>query len=90
VGSSHETSKDMSRKYEIEIDELLTELFREEWMDKEDWAQFRRTIFTKSGITYDELEASLEEGVEKGHTLKQQIIILKKQFQHLKDSEADD
>lgn len=73
-----------SRKYEQEIEELLTDLFREDWMDQEDWRQFRRIIFTKSGISYDELEKSLDDGIERGFTIKQQLIILRKQFDGLK------
>ena len=80
----------MARKYEKEIEKLLSDLFREDWMLKEDWEQFRRTVFTKSGITYDQLEESLDKGIEEGFTLKQQLIILKKQFGNLKDSEAND
>lgn len=72
------------RKYEQEIEQLLTDLFREDWMDQDDWKQFRRTIFTKSGISYDELEKSLDDGTEKGFTIKQQLIILRKQFEGLK------
>ncbi|GEM_PF-3919060 len=79
----------MTRKYEAQIEALLSDLFREGSMDKKDWEQFRRTIFTKSGITYDELEKSLDKGVEEGFTLKQQLIILRKQFGDLKD-ETDD
>ena len=80
----------MARKYEKEIEDLLSGLFKEDWMQKEDWEQFRRTIFTKSGITYDQLEESLDKGTEEGFTLKQQLIILKKQFGDLKDSKTDD
>lgn len=80
----------MGRKYETEIDQLLSDLFREDWMAREDWAQFRRTIFTKSGITYDDLEKSLDKGLEQGFTIKQQLIILRKQFGDLKDTKADD
>lgn len=80
----------MARKYEKEIEELLSDIFREDWMQKEDWAQFRRTIFTKSGITYDELEKSLDKGLEQGFTIKQQLIILRKQFGDLKDSKTND
>jgi len=79
----------MPRKYEKEIEELLSDIFREDWMQKEDWQQFRRTIFTKSGITYDDLEESLDKGLEKGFTLKQQLIILRKQFGDLKNSQTD-
>jgi hypothetical protein len=74
----------MSRKYEQEIESLLVDLFFEDSMTKEEWNQFRRTIFTKSGITYDELESSLDEGIQAGFTLKQQLIILRKQFANIK------
>lgn len=70
----------MERKYTKEIDELLIDLFREEWMEDDDWVQFRRTIFTKSGFSYDELETAIDEGIKMGYTVKQQMTILRKQF----------
>lgn len=59
--------------YEKEINELLTKLFREPWMNNFDWDVFLKQIETKLGLSIKRISNDLQDGIDKGHTIDSQI-----------------
>jgi len=66
-------------KHEIEIDNLLKELFYDEsWMGEEDYKEVIYLTFETVGVTKQKLSDDIETGIKNGHTVKQQIDLLKR------------
>ncbi|MCK9574813.1 MAG: hypothetical protein WC979_02830 [Candidatus Pacearchaeota archaeon] len=62
-------------KYEKEIKKLLSDVFRESWMNESDWQEFLsddRIIVRMNNISKD-----IEEGIKNGYTVDEQIAIVK-------------
>jgi len=68
-------------KYEKEIDELLIELFREDWMDDDEHEEVLKLSFERLGITKQKLSESIQVGVDNGHSVEDQFDLIRK---HLK------
>jgi hypothetical protein len=67
-------------KYEEEANNILNELFRESWMDDDDWDGFINDLFKLTGLSVDKLSEQLEQGVNNGYSVEKQIEILKLLF----------
>jgi len=66
-------------KYENEIDALLKDLiYDKSWMDDEDYKEVVEETFKILGITKQKLSDDIEIGVKNGHTVEQQIALLKR------------
>jgi len=66
-------------KHETEIDKLLKELlYDERWMDDVDYKEVIDLTFKTMGITKQKLSDDIEVGIKNGHTVKQQIDLLKR------------
>ena len=61
-------------KYKL-TNEILEKIFKEDWMDENDWNDMMSTIKQKGFIT--QLENALEVGVKNGYSVEQQIEIAK-------------
>ena len=61
-------------KYKL-TNEILEKIFKEDWMDENDWNDMMSTIKQKGLIT--QLENALEVGVKNGYSVEQQIEIAK-------------
>lgn len=59
------------------LNKLLEDLFREEWMDDEDWSEYQTLFKQKTGVDVDELMRQVEIGEQNGYNIDEQIIILK-------------
>ena len=66
-------------KYETEINEILdTVLPKEIWMTDEEHNEVIEETFKHMGINKQKLSDDIEVGVKNGHTVKQQIDLLKR------------
>jgi len=70
-------------KYQDEINQLLKDLFHEEWMSEEDFKEFKSMYFQQSGITMQKLSDEMQVGVDNGHTIQEQIELCRKGFNEL-------
>ena len=68
-------------KYEKEIDEIMKSLLYEDWMDEKDLKEIINLSFQYKGITKQDLSDKLEEGVNLGHPIEEQIKLIKTIFQ---------
>lgn len=59
------------------LNKLLEDLFREDWMDDEDWSEIQILYKQKTGIDVNELLRQVEIGEKNGYTIDEQLIILK-------------
>ena len=71
-------------KYLNEAKALVSEMFREDWMNDDEWVEFTTAVFAITGLTYEQLAKNIEDGVEKGYSIEEQISVLKT---HLKNNE---
>ena len=62
-------------KRQIFTEQLLSEIFRKNWMDDNDWNDMMSAIKQQGLIS--QLENSLEVGVRNGYSVEQQIEIAK-------------
>lgn len=69
-------------KYLKEVDRLLKELFREDWMNDEDWIEFLEEVERTSGITRERLSIDIESGVNNGYPFETQIQMLKENLMY--------
>lgn len=60
---------------QIFTEQLLSEIFRKDWMDDNDWNDMMSAIKQQGLIS--QLENSLEVGVRNGYSVEQQIEIAK-------------
>lgn len=60
---------------QIFTEQLLSEIFRKDWMDDNDWDDMMSAIKQQGLIS--QLENSLEVGVRNGYSVEQQIEIAK-------------
>ncbi|QQO97448.1 hypothetical protein Molly5_154 [Maribacter phage Molly_5] len=67
-------------KYKVEIDNLLRELFREDWMDEDDWVEFLRILQEDQGVTTEVLSNNLEEGLKNGYSIEDQLALTRDYF----------
>ena len=65
-------------KYEKEIDKLLEELFRADWMSDEDYYNFVKEVLSQTGISKQILSEQMELGVMNGFDIETQIEAVKK------------
>ena len=70
-------------KYQDEINQLLKDLFHEEWMSEEDFKECKSLDFQQSGITMQKLSDEMQVGVDNGHTIQEQIELCRKGFNEL-------
>lgn len=69
----------MSVKHEKEILAFLRELlYDEEWMSEEEYQDLVEETYRTTGITQQEFSDNLEEGIKKGHTIEQQLELVRK------------
>jgi len=68
--------------YLEEVDRLLKDLFREDWMDDEDWIGFLEEVERTSGITPERLSSDIEAGVNNGYPFEKQIQMLKENLMY--------
>jgi hypothetical protein len=69
-------------KYLKEVDRLLKELFREDWMNDGDWIEFLEEVERTSGITRERLSIDIESGVNNGYPFETQIQMLKENLMY--------
>jgi predicted transcriptional regulator len=69
-------------KYLKEVDRLLEELFREDWMNDDDWNNFLEEVERTSGITIERLSSDIEIGVNNGYSFDTQIQMLKENLMY--------
>ena len=60
-------------KHEKEIDALLEELFRSEWMTDEDYSMFLKEVFKQTGISKQTLSEQIELGEINGFSVETQL-----------------
>jgi hypothetical protein len=60
-------------KHEKEIDALLEELFRSEWMSDEDYSGFLNEVFKQTGISKQILSEQIELGIINGFDVETQL-----------------
>jgi DNA repair exonuclease SbcCD ATPase subunit len=60
-------------KHEKEIDALLEELFRSEWMTDEDYSVFLKEVFKQTGISKQTLSEQIELGEINGFGVETQL-----------------
>jgi hypothetical protein len=65
-------------KHEKEIDKLLEELFRADWMSDEDYSNFVKEVLSQTGISKQLLSEQMELGVMNGFDIETQIEAVKK------------
>ena len=66
-----------SKDYYEVAEQMLKELFWEDWMEKEDWEEFENTLYKATGLTREKLGADIVEGVKRGYPIEKQIKLLK-------------
>ena len=64
-------------KYEKEIDQLLHDLFYDDWMRDDDYNQIISEILKEANTSKQELSGQLEIGLENGYSIDNQIKLLK-------------
>jgi len=64
-------------KYQKEIDQLLRDMFYEDWMDEEDYLEIEIEILKQTGVSKALLSKQIEIGVDNGYTIDKQIQIIK-------------
>ena len=64
-------------KYEKEIDQLLTELLREDWMNDEDYEEALGLTLEAIGSSKENLSEQLQVGVGHGHSIETQFELVK-------------
>ena len=64
-------------KYEKEIDQLLHDLFYDDWMRDDDYNQIISEILKEANTSKQELSDQLEIGLENGYSIDNQIKLLK-------------
>lgn len=64
-------------KYEQEINNILENTFREDWMDDETYNEYVEIIFILLGYSKQDMSNKIDIGVNNGYPVKQQIEILK-------------
>lgn len=69
-----------SMAYVKESEQLLKEIFFEDWMDKEDWKDMLESVKEVSGITLESLSKDIEIGINNGYSLEQQLTIFRNMF----------
>lgn len=67
-------------KHENEINKLLSDLFREKWMDDDDWSEMLSEVFRKSGLSIERLSIDIEIGIKNGYSVEQQIEKIQEMF----------
>jgi hypothetical protein len=60
-------------KYEKEIDQLLRDVFYEDWMEAEEYDEIIYLLFTARGISKQNLSNAIEVGIENGYPLETQL-----------------
>jgi hypothetical protein len=69
-------------KHEKEIDQLLKDIFFEDWMDTEDFDELVNTMFKATKTTKQEWSDKIEQGVKNGYSIETQIKIIKDVLKH--------
>lgn len=62
-------------KYYDEIIEFLQSIYRQDWMDEDDWKMFLDECVQKGIISIEKLSIDLETGIKNGYSLKKQFEI---------------
>lgn len=63
---------------ETKINNLLNELFREDWMDDNDWNEFIIQLEVHSGVTISSLKNDLEVCIKNGYSIDTQFDLIRK------------
>ena len=67
--------------YIQEVEKILREvLFKEEWMDEDDYTECVEMTLSLANITREQLAQALEKGVSNGHSIETQTALIKKIF----------
>jgi hypothetical protein len=63
-------------KYEKEVNQLLINIFRSNWMDDNDWNEFLKEV----DFPIEKLSSDLEIGVNNGYSIETQLKLFEKVF----------
>lgn len=66
--------------YTEEAQKALEAIFREKWMNDEDWSEYLIEIQKTPNFSIEEQAKALEEGVKKGLSIEYQIAVSKALF----------
>lgn len=66
-------------KYEAEILTILSDLFRQKYMTDKDWGMYL-SIFSMAGLDFQKLSDAIQQGVDNGHPLEEQLTVIKQFF----------
>ena len=64
-------------KYHQQINTMLKDIFYEDWMDEQDWAEFLEEVQSVTGIGFEKLSKDIEEGVKNGYSVETQMKLIK-------------
>lgn len=74
--------------YEAELLLMLVELYRESWMDDDDWQQCVLAIEEVVGVTTAEMAKQIEVGVANGYDAEFQMKLLRAAFSQKKQDDG--
>jgi len=64
-------------KYEKEVNQLLRDLFYEDWMGEGEWQEFIQLLLRENKLSIGLLSKQIETGVNNGYSVDYQIKLLK-------------
>ena len=71
-----QNTKDMQMPYEKEINDLLKELFYENYMDDNDWLLFLVELEKHTGVSIKSISKDIQIGLSYGHTIEKQLELI--------------
>jgi len=73
----------MSVKYQDEITQIFSDLFREDWMDDENLEELITEVIKVTGYTLEKMSHDIQIGVDNGHSVEYQSKLIAHIFKTL-------